>query len=118
MRGSCVLSRTPVTNEIIQRSAERASQLTAELLGFAEQGKNLNVPVELGRVIAFVTGVLERTQDPRIRIVTSVSHEGGCVPGDPSQLDQVVMNLAINACDAMPNGGQLKITTETVMSRA
>jgi two-component system cell cycle sensor histidine kinase/response regulator CckA len=99
---------------IIQRSAERASQLTAQLLGFAEQGKNLNVPVELGRVIAFVTGVLERTQDPRIRIVTSVSHEGGCVPGDPSQLDQVVMNLAINACDAMPNGGQLKITTETV----
>ncbi|TFH29471.1 MAG: PAS domain-containing sensor histidine kinase, partial [Deltaproteobacteria bacterium] len=99
---------------IIQRSAERASQLTAQLLGFAEQGKNLNVPVELGRVIAFVTGVLERTQDPRIRIVTSVSPEGGCVPGDPSQLDQVVMNLAINACDAMPNGGQLKITTETV----
>ena len=99
---------------IIQRSAERASQLTAQLLGFAEQGKNLNVPVELGRVIAFVTGVLERTQDPRIRIVTSVSHEGGCVPGDPSQLDQVVMNLAINACDAMPNGGQLKITTEPV----
>ena len=99
---------------IIQRSAERASQLTAQLLGFAEQGKNLNVPVELGRVIASVTGVLERTQDPRIRIVTSLRPEGGCVLGDPSQLDQVVMNLAINACDAMPGGGQLKITTEPV----
>ena len=97
---------------IIQRSAERASQLTAQLLGFAEQGKNLTVPVELGRVIASVTGVLERTKDPRIRIVTSLRPEGGCVLGDPSQLDQVVMNLAINACDAMPRGGQLKITTE------
>jgi PAS domain S-box-containing protein len=99
---------------IIQRSAERASQLTAQLLGFAEQGKNLNVPVELDRVIASVAGVLERTQDPRIRIVTSLRPEGGCVLGDPSQLDQVVMNLAINACDAMPGGGQLKITTEPV----
>jgi PAS domain S-box-containing protein len=99
---------------IIQRSAERASQLTAQLLGFAELGKNLNVPVELGRVIASVTGVLERTQDPRIRIVTSLRPEEGCVLGDPSQLDQVVMNLAINACDAMPRGGQLKITIEPV----
>ena len=99
---------------IIQRSAERASQLTAQLLGFAEQGKNLNEPVELGRVVASVTGVLERTQDPRIRIVTSLRSRGGCVLGDPSQLDQVVMNLAINACDAMPHGGQLKIATEPV----
>jgi CheY-like chemotaxis protein len=97
---------------IIQRSAERASQLTAQLLGFAERGKNLNVPVELGRVIASVAGVLERTRDPRIRIVTSLRPEGGCILGDPSQLDQVVMNLTINACDAMPGGGQLKITTE------
>jgi two-component system cell cycle sensor histidine kinase/response regulator CckA len=99
---------------VIQRSAEKASQLTAQLLGFAEKGKNLTVPVELGRVIASVTGVLERTQDPRIRIVTSLHPEAGCVLGDPSQLDQVVMNLAINSCDAMPRGGQLKITTDPV----
>jgi len=65
-------------------------------------------------VIASVAGVLERTQDPRIRIVTSLRPEEGCVPGDPSQLNQVVMNLAINACDAMPEGGQLKITMEPV----
>ena len=99
---------------IIQRSAERASQLTAQMLGFAERGKNLNVPVELGRVVASVTGALDRTKDSRIRIVASVHTGGGCVLGDPSQLDQVVMNLAINACDAMPHGGQLKITTEPV----
>ena len=99
---------------IIQRSAERASQLTAQLLGFAERGKNLTVPVELGRVITSVAGVLERTQDSRIRIVTLPCPEGGSVLGDPSQLDQVVMNLAINACDAMPDGGQLKITAEPV----
>ena len=99
---------------VIQRSAERASQLTNQLLGFAEQGKNLNVPVELNRVVATVTHVLERTQDPRIRIVTSLRPDGGCVLGDPSQMNQVVMNLAINACEAMAEGGQLKFATETV----
>ncbi len=99
---------------VIQRSAERASRLTTQLLGFAEQGKNLNVPVEIGRVVASVAGVLERAQDPRIRIDTSILPEGGCVRGDPSQLDQVVMNLALNACDAMPDGGRLTITTEPV----
>ncbi len=100
--------------KIIQRSAERASQLTAQLLGFAEQGKNLNVPVELGQVVTSATDVIERTRDPRIRIVASIHPGGGCVLGDPSQLDQVVMNLAINACDAMPHGGRLKILTEPV----
>jgi len=100
---------------IIQRSAERASLLTSQLLGFAERGKNLNMPVELDRVVGSVTSVLARTQDPRIRIVTSLRPEGGCVLGDPSQLDQVIMNLAINACDAMPRGGQLKISTEPVL---
>jgi two-component system cell cycle sensor histidine kinase/response regulator CckA len=97
---------------LIQRSAERASQLTAQLLGFAEQGKNLNEPVELGRVVASVTDVLVKTQDPRIRIATSLRADGGCVQGDPSQLGQVVMNLAVNACEAMPQGGNLKIATE------
>ncbi len=98
----------------IQRASERASHLTAQLLGFARKGKNLNVPVDLGRIVAAVIGLLERTLDRRIRIVTSFRPEGGCVPGDPSQLDQVVMNLVVNACDAMPEGGRLKITTERV----
>ncbi|MGZ9135778.1 MAG: ATP-binding protein, partial [Candidatus Deferrimicrobiaceae bacterium] len=46
--------------------------------------------------------------------VTDFHPEGGCVLGDPSQLDQVVMNLAVNACDSMPEGGRLKIATERV----
>jgi len=98
----------------IQRASERASHLTAQLLGFARKGKNLNVPVDLGRIVHGVTGLLERTLDRRIRIVTSFRPDGGCVSGDPSQLDQVVMNLAVNGCDAMPEGGRLKISTERV----
>ncbi|HWS14849.1 MAG TPA: PAS domain S-box protein [Candidatus Methylomirabilis sp.] len=98
----------------IQRASERASNLTAQLLGFARKGKNLNIELDLGRMVTAVTGLLERTLDQRIRIVTAFLPEGGCVLGDPSQLDQVVMNLAVNACDAMPDGGRLKIATERV----
>ena len=98
----------------IQSASERASQLTARLLGFARQGKNLNVPVNLERIVGGVVALLERTQDRRIRIVTSFDSAAAFVSGDPSQMDQVVMNLAVNACDAMPDGGRLKITTERV----
>ncbi|HAM33286.1 MAG TPA: hypothetical protein DCP41_07240 [Deltaproteobacteria bacterium] len=98
----------------IQRASERASNLTAQLLGFARKGKNLNIELDLGRMVTAVIGLLERTMDQRIRIVTDFHSEGGCVLGDPSQLDQVVMNLAVNACDAMPEGGRLKIVTERV----
>ncbi|GAB4227879.1 MAG: hypothetical protein OHK0028_00950 [Deltaproteobacteria bacterium] len=98
----------------IQRASERASQLTARLLGFARKGKNLNVPVDIARIVGGVTALLERTQDRRIRIVTSFDPLPGFVFGDPSQMDQVVMNLAVNACDAMPDGGRLKISTERV----
>ncbi|MGZ8430218.1 MAG: PAS domain-containing hybrid sensor histidine kinase/response regulator [Candidatus Deferrimicrobiaceae bacterium] len=98
----------------IQRASERASNLTAQLLGFARKGKNLNIEVDLGGLVTAVTGLLERTLDQRIRIVTDFHPEEGCVLGDPSQLDQVVMNLAVNGCDSMPEGGRLKIATERV----
>lgn len=98
----------------IQSASERASQLTAQLLGFARKGKNLNVPVDLERIVGGIVALLERTQDRRIRIVTSFDPVSSYISGDPSQMDQVVMNLAVNACDAMPDGGRLKITTERV----
>jgi len=100
--------------EVIQAASERASHLTAQLLGFARKGKNLNVPVEVGKAITAVTNLLERTLDRRVRIVTSLSPDG-CVLGDPSQLEQVIMNLSVNACDAMPDGGRLRIATERVV---
>jgi PAS domain S-box-containing protein len=96
---------------VIQRASERASHLTAQLLGFARRGKNLNVPVDLAKSVTAVTGLLERTLDRRVRIETSLPPVGR-VLGDPSQLEQVIMNLAVNACDAMAGGGRLRIETE------
>lgn len=100
-------SETAAAAGVIRESAERASRLTAQLLGFARKGKNLAVPVDLRRTAADVQSILERTLDRRIRIRTRFPEKPAMVVGDPTQLSQVVMNLGVNAKDAMPEGGEL-----------
>jgi signal transduction histidine kinase/ActR/RegA family two-component response regulator len=101
--------------EVIQGAAERASRLTAQLLGFARKGKNRAVPVDLKKMVTGVVALLDRTLDKRITISTRFSREPLATIGDPTQLDQVLMNLAVNACDAMPGGGELRFETESVV---
>jgi PAS domain S-box-containing protein len=97
--------------EVIQDAADRASQLTAQLLGFARKGKHLAVPVSIHKTIDGVAGLLERTMDKRIRIRKSFAHGSLAVDGDPTQLQQFILNLAMNARDAMPGGGEMTIST-------
>ena len=96
---------------VIQDAADRASQLTAQLLGFARKGKNLAVPVDIHRMIDDVASLLERTLDKNIRIVKFLTPEPVSVVGDPTQLQQLLMNMAMNARDAMPGGGVLTFST-------
>lgn len=105
-------SRTAEAARVIRESAERASRLTAQLLGFARKGKNLAVPVDLRKTVGDVVKILERTLDRRIRITTRFPDEEPTVLGDPTQLSQVAMNLGVNARDAMPEGGELAISIE------
>ena len=97
--------------DVIQDSADRASRLTAQLLGFARKGKNLAVPVDIHRTIDDVAGLLERTMDRRIRIRKQFAQDSVAVVGDPTQLQQFLMNMAVNARDAMPEGGELAFST-------
>jgi PAS domain S-box-containing protein len=97
--------------EVIRDAAERASQLTAQLLGYARKGKHLTVPVNIRKTIDDVTVLLERTMDKRIRIRKSLAHGSLAVDGDPTQLQQVILNIAMNARDAMPEGGEMTIST-------
>lgn len=103
-------SRTADAARVIRESAERASRLTAQLLGFARKGKNLAVPVDLRKTAGDVVKILERTLDRRIRIITRFPDAGATVLGDPTQLSQVAMNLGLNARDSMPEGGDLSIS--------
>jgi len=98
----------------IEGAAERARDLTSQLLGFARKGKHQVVPVNMHDIIQEAMRLLSRTIDPSIRI-TGKLHAGHCtVMGDPGQLQQVLVNLAVNARDAMSDGGELTIATEVV----
>jgi two-component system cell cycle sensor histidine kinase/response regulator CckA len=94
----------------IEEVSASAVQLTRSLLGFAGRASGSSGPVSLNRVVDGVVDLLRRTFDRRIRIEADLSGDA-VVTGDHSQLEQVVMNLAVNARDAMPDGGELLIRT-------
>jgi len=98
----------------IEQAAERAAQLTGQLLGFARKGEYQVIPVNMHEIICGLIQVLERTVDKNIRITADFAAAAATIQGDPTQLEQVLMNLALNARDAMPDGGQLVIRTATV----
>jgi two-component system cell cycle sensor histidine kinase/response regulator CckA len=85
----------------ISRIAQKASDLTEQLLTFARKGKNRNVSVEVNRIVEDTLSIISRTISPEIMVKSELSKEPLFVLGDPTQLQQVVLNLCINARDAM-----------------
>jgi two-component system cell cycle sensor histidine kinase/response regulator CckA len=101
-----------LAGETIEKAAERAAELTKQLLGFARQGKQQNIPVDFHAVIGEVIALLNRTFNPNILLSQRLQASSATIQGDPSQLQQVVLNLTVNARDAMPDGGKLTFVTE------
>ncbi len=95
----------------IERSANRAADLTKQLLGFARGGKYIVSSVNLNEVVNTIIRIVSRTFDKAIEIKTDLWPGLRLIEADQSQLEQVLMNLCINARDAMPGGGVLKIDT-------
>jgi|WetSurMetagenome_2_1015567.scaffolds.fasta_scaffold113379_1 two-component system, cell cycle sensor histidine kinase and response regulator CckA len=100
--------------ESIVTGIERSSGLIAQLLAFARQGKYLSVPVDLHTLIDETVRMLDRSINKNIRIVTRFQSSRAVTIGDPSQIENMLLNLAINARDAMPSGGELAFSTCTV----
>jgi PAS domain S-box-containing protein len=100
--------------DVIMRAAERAAGLTRQLLSFSRKGKTVSVEVEMHRVLDDVIGMLKRTIDPRVELRTHYGARNARLMGDPSQLQNAILNLAINARDAMPQGGVLAFSTRDV----
>jgi len=98
--------------EIIETSADRAAQLTKQLLGFARRGKHRNLPIDLNETIERVVRLLGRTIGKRIQLVTRLEADPAGILGDPTQIDQTLLNLAINARDAI-EGKEGEIVLET-----
>jgi PAS domain S-box-containing protein len=95
--------------EMIKSSAFQASRLTRQLLKFARRDKGEEEPVDIGRLIEDTLVMVEHTFDKRIVVERHVEAREPVVRGDPGQLQQVLLNLAVNARDAMPDGGTLRI---------
>jgi len=100
--------------EAIKDAGVRAARLTSQLLTFARRQLVAPVRLDLNDVVRQIEGLLQRTMGEHIELRTAFEVDLGAVRGDRAQLEQVVVNLAINARDAMPNGGCLKIETRNV----
>jgi len=100
--------------EIIQKAAERATRLTSQLIGFARQGKTQNSRVSIAELTSELVDFLGHTLPRSIRIDWEVADETLCVLGDQNQLHLALLNLALNARDAMPDGGRLLFRAEQV----
>ena len=97
----------------IERAAERAADLTRKLLGFARRGRQRREVVNLHDVIRDVVTLLRQTISESINISCELNTDDLVITGDPGQIEQVLLNLALNARDAMTSGGDLTISTGT-----
>jgi PAS domain S-box-containing protein len=100
--------------QYVERAARRAAELTRQLLTFSRRDVREPGPMHVTPLIKEIAKLLERTFSRSITIRTVLSAEAGPVLIEPSQLEQVVMNLCINARDAMPEGGELLIEVQEV----
>ncbi|MEI6972034.1 MAG: PAS domain S-box protein, partial [bacterium] len=98
----------------ILSSARHAAELTRQLLAFGRKGKYLSLPVDTHKVIAEVVDLLCRSVDKRITIKQHLNAMPSTVVADPSQLQNAILNLGLNARDAMPLGGELTFATRVV----
>jgi two-component system, cell cycle sensor histidine kinase and response regulator CckA len=98
----------------IRRAARSAAELTQGLLTFSRRVESKLRPVDLNQELQEVAKMLARTLPKMIEIEMDLFEPLDTVNSDPAQLQQVVMNLAVNARDAMPNGGRLSIETKNV----
>ena len=109
---ACDGMRPPV--EEIKKAADRAASLTRQLLAFSRKQMLQPQLLDLNRLLTNVDEMLRRMIGEDIELVTHLPSGLGRVKADPGQIEQVIMNLAVNARDAMPQGGQLTLEAANV----
>jgi two-component system cell cycle sensor histidine kinase/response regulator CckA len=101
--------------EEIARAAMRAADLTRQMLAFSRRQVLQRKVIDLNTVLSKVEPMLHRVIGEDISMTVTSRATSACVRIDPGQVEQVVMNLVVNARDAMPHGGRLTVETSDVM---
>jgi hypothetical protein len=104
--------REPI--QLIEASAERAAELARQLLGFARPGGEPPAPLRVGEALDLVANLVRRTFDGAIEFCTDWAADLPGVEADLSSLEQAILNLCLNAREAMPEGGILTLTASLV----
>ncbi len=101
----------------IRRAAERGAMLTRQLLAFGRRQQMQPRPIDLHAVVTDIGRLLRRVLGASVELRLPLAAGQACVVADPGQLEQVLLNLAVNARDAMPDGGVLTIATTHAVRR-
>ena len=100
----------------VKNNSNRAAGLTRQLLAFSRQQTLRPQVLQLPDVVADVSNLLKRLLDESIELEVRHGRNLGLVRADPGQLEQVIINLGVNARDAMPKGGKISIATQAVVA--
>jgi len=95
---------------VARQSADRAATLVQRLLSFARRQPLQTVDVDVGALVTGMAELIDSSSSPRIRLVVDVAADLLPAAADPNQLEMAILNLSVNACDAMPEGGTLTIS--------
>jgi len=100
----------------IESSVRSGAELTSRLLGYARKGKYQIIPLDLNQLVKETTDTIGRTRK-EITIQCELSEDLFSINADHGQMEQVMLNLFVNAADAMPNGGKLIVKTQNVIQK-
>lgn len=100
--------------QLLQINARRGGELVKKILTFARGTEGQQTVLQIRPIILDVQHILRETFDPNIELIVKIEPELWAVKGDTTQLYQVLMNLCVNAKDAMPTGGQLEILAQNI----